>query len=204
MTNHARQLALVTGAASGIGYELARCCALHGFDLVVAADNPDTHRAAGSFRQLGINADALHVDLGTSEGVDLLLAQTDGQPIEVLIANAGLGLTRPFMVQSFTDIQRVIETNVTGTLRLIQRVARPGPQNAVYNGTKAFIDSFSHTLREELHQDGITVTYLKPTPAMAGFAWQAEVGDAAVARACFKALMEGEAEIVIGLAGEVS
>src|SRR5262249_11446994 len=158
------------GASTGIGHELAKCCAAHGFDLVVAADEPQIHVAAATFRSLGATVEALEVDLATTEGVDRLCAAVAGRPVDALLANAGRGVGRAFLDQAWDEARHVIDTNVTGTVYLVQRVGRdmrargagrilivgsiagfvPGAYQAVYNGTKAFLDSFSFAIRTEL------------------------------------------------------
>jgi short-subunit dehydrogenase len=177
-----RPFAIVTGASSGIGYQLAMLCARNGFDLLVAADQPEIHQAACEFRTMGVEADAVRVDLATRVGVDRLYDATAGRPVDALFANAGHELGRAFLDQDFNQFRHVIDTNITGTIYLIQRIARdmrergqgrilitgsiagliPGPFQAVYNGTKAFIDSFSLALRAELKDSGVTVTCLVP------------------------------------------
>jgi NAD(P)-dependent dehydrogenase (short-subunit alcohol dehydrogenase family) len=84
-----RPLAVVTGASTGIGYELAKCCAEHGFDLVVAADEPEIDGAAEDFRALGAEVDAVEADLATREGVENLYRALAGRPVDALLANAG-------------------------------------------------------------------------------------------------------------------
>src|SRR3954470_20954550 len=157
----ARRLAIVTGASTGIGYELARRCAENGFDVIVAADEPAIETAAADIRQLGVAAEAVEADLSTLEGVERLYAATAGRPVDALLANAGLGLGHGFLDQDFAAVRRVIDTNITGTLYLIQKIARdmrqrgygqilisgsiagftPGTYQAVYNASKAFLDS---------------------------------------------------------------
>ncbi|WP_373038900.1 SDR family NAD(P)-dependent oxidoreductase [Variovorax sp. KK3] len=169
-SSSASGLAIVTGASSGIGFHLARCCAEKGYELLIAADESEIEQAASELRSIGSKVEAVQADLSTTEGVDTLLAAAGGRPVEALLANAGRGLGRGFLDQDFADARRVIDTNVTGTLYLIQKVARemrarnrgrilitgsiagfiPGSFQAVYNGSKAFIDSFSLALRNEL------------------------------------------------------
>jgi uncharacterized protein len=184
MPQDTRPLALVTGASTGIGYELSKCCAKNGFDLAVVADEPAIIQAAEDFRALGANVEAVEADLSTTDGVDQFLAAVSrlNRPVEALLANAGRGLGRAFLDQDFADEMRVVNTNITGTIYLIHRVGRdmqarrdgkilivgsiaglmPGAYHAVYNGTKAFLDSFSFALRHELNNTGVTVTCLMP------------------------------------------
>ncbi|MBV9960091.1 MAG: SDR family NAD(P)-dependent oxidoreductase, partial [Acidobacteria bacterium] len=122
MSAHPRQLAIVTGASTGIGYELAKICAQNGFDLVVAADEPLINQAAEDFRKLGAEVEAVETDLATTEGNDKLLAAVKGRPVDALLANAGRGLGHGFLDQDFREVRHVIDTNITGTIYLIQKV----------------------------------------------------------------------------------
>ena len=124
MTSDTRPLAIVTGASSGIGYELAKCCAEHGFDLLIAADQPAINDAAQEFRALGVAVEAVEADLATLDGVDRLYAATKGKPVEALLANAGHGLGHAFLDQDFNTVQHIIDTNITGTIYLIQKVGK--------------------------------------------------------------------------------
>ncbi len=121
MDQNARPLALVTGASTGIGYELAKCCAQNGFDLVIAADEARIEEAARELRGLGATVEAVEADLASTDGVDKLygVAQRLGRPVEALLANAGRGLGKALLDQDFAEIMRVVNTNVTGTLYLI-------------------------------------------------------------------------------------
>lgn len=224
-----RPLAIVTGASTGIGYELARCCARNGFDLVVAADETEIQNAADHFRTLGVEVTAVEADLATIEGVEELYAATGGRAVDALLANAGRGLSRGFLDQDFNDVIRVIDTNITGTIYLIQKVARdmrrqksgkilitgsiagftPGAYQAVYHASKAFIDSFSFALRAELKDTGITVTCLMPGATETEFFDRADLQDtkvgqsskdnpADVAETGFKAMMNGDGDVVTG------
>lgn len=223
------QLAVVTGASSGIGLELAKQCAANGFDLVIAADDPAIEQAAGELRKLGAAVETVQADLATLEGVDRLYAALKGRTVDALLANAGHGLGHGFLDQDFAEARHVIDTNITGTLYLIQKVGRdmrarnqgrilitgsiagymPGSFQAVYNGTKAFIDSFSFALRDELKDTAITVTCLMPGPTDTEFFERADMMDTAVgqgkkddpamvAKVGFDAMMKGEGDVVAG------
>ncbi len=229
MSSHERPFAIVTGASTGIGYELARCCADNGFDLLIAADEPTIRDAARTLSRAGGQVHALEVDLATDGGVDRLYEAAHGRPIDALLANAGRGLGHAFLDQDFEAVRHVIDTNITGTVRLIHRAGRdmraqrrgrilitgsiagfmPGTYSAVYNGTKAFIDSFALALRAELKDTGVTVTCLMPGATETEFFERAgmldtKVGQAKkddpsdVARIGFEAMMQGEADVVSG------
>ena len=119
-----------------------------------------------------------------------------------MLANAGHGLGRGFLDQNFEDVRHVIDTNVTGTVYLVQLVGRsmrsrgrgrilltgsiagfmPGTYQAVYNATKAFVDSFSFALRAELKDTGVTVTCLMPGATETDFFERADMLDTAVGR----------------------
>jgi short-subunit dehydrogenase len=229
MPDSARPLAVVTGASTGIGYELAKICAQEGHDLLIAADEPAIHTAATEFRGLGAHVDAVEADLATVEGVDRLYAAIRGRPVAALLANAGRGLGKTFLEQDFTDIRRVIDTNVTGTVYLLHKVGRdmrgrdsgrilivgsiagfmPGTYQAVYNATKAFLDSFSWALRAELKDTHVTVTCLMPGATETEFFERADLMDTKigqakkddageVARIGFDAMMKGKGDVVSG------
>jgi len=229
MTAAQRPLAVVTGASAGIGYELAKICARNGFDLLIAADQPEIHDAAQEFRTLGGEVEAVEADLATLEGVDRLYQAARGRPVDALLANAGHGLGGAFLDQDFSQARHVIDTNITGTIYLIQKVGRdmrargagrilvtgsiagfiPGAFQAVYNGTKAFIDSFSFALRNELKDTGVTVTCLMPGATETEFFERAEMTDtkvgtmkkddpADVAKTGFEAMMRGDGDVVAG------
>jgi short-subunit dehydrogenase len=221
--------AIVTGASSGIGRELAIIAARDGYDLLLAADTAGLAEVADVCRQAGSTVETLEVDLATQDGVDQLYAATQGRAVDALFANAGHGLGRGFLDQDFDEVRHVIDTNITGTIYLIQQVARdmaelgsgkilitgsvagymPGTFQAVYNGTKAFIDSFSFALRNELKDSGVTVTCLMPGATETEFFERADMLDtkvgtdekddpAEVAQAGFDAMMRGDGDVVAG------
>ncbi|HUD93686.1 SDR family NAD(P)-dependent oxidoreductase [Sphingobium sp.] len=227
----ADKYAIVTGASTGIGFELASIAAKSGYDLLVAADEELIDAAARDLRLHGVSVDAVQVDLSTLDGVDTLLAATAGRRIDLLCANAGRGLGHGFLDQNVADWRRVVDTNITGTLYLLQRVLKgmvardggkvlitgsiagfiPGSFQAVYNGTKAFVDSFADALRNEIKEaKGVTVTTLMPGPVETEFFDRADMLDTSVgasesksdpvvvARDGWNAMMKGDAHIVSG------
>lgn len=101
-----KKLALVTGTSTGIGLELARCCARNGFDLLIAADEPSIEQAAEDLQADGAKVEAVQADLASTEGVDKLYSATSGRPIDVLVANAGIGLGHAFLDQDFSKARR--------------------------------------------------------------------------------------------------
>ena len=223
-----RKFAIVTGASSGIGLELARLAAQDGYDLLVVADTPLVD-ASAALKDLGVEVRSVETDLSTGPGVDRLLDAAGGRDIDLLCANAGHGLGHAFLEQQPREWRHVIDTNITGTLLLIQRVARemvarnegkilvtgsiagflPGSFQAVYNGTKAFLDSFTEALRNELKDTNVTITNLMPGATETEFFARAEMLDtrvgtqkkadpAAVAGDGWKALMAGKGHVVSG------
>jgi short-subunit dehydrogenase len=229
-----RPLAVVTGASSGIGYELARLCVEHGYDLAIAADEYSIAEAKEALEGLGANVKAVQTDLSTEDGVDKLIELIGGTPIDILCANAGHGLGHGFLDQAWNDARHVIDTNVVGTLYLVHNLAQgmrkrgsgrilftgsiaglmPGSFQAVYNGSKAFVDSFSFALRNELKDTGVTVTCLMPGPVETAFFERADMMDtrvgqgkkadpAKVAKTGFDAMMKGEGDVVAGFMNKV-
>jgi short-subunit dehydrogenase len=231
-----RPLAVITGASSGIGFELAKLAATEGYDLVVAADEPEIHEAAQLLTTNGAAVEAVEADLATLEGVDRLfeVIKNSGAPVEILIANAGRGLGHGFLDQDFTKAKRVVDTNVTGTIYLVHKVGNamrdanrgkilltgsiagfmPGTFQAVYNGTKSFINSFAFALRNELKETDVTVTCLMPGATETRFFERAEMLDtkvgqqekddaADVAKTGWAAMMRGDGDIVSGIKNKI-
>lgn len=229
-----RPLAVVTGASSGIGYELARLFAEDGYDLVVAADTALAEAVQG-LEHLGARVEAVQADLATEEGVQTLVDRIGDRPVDALAANAGHGLGQGFLDEAFDDILHVINTNITGTIRLAWLLGRrmrdrgqgwilftgsiaglmPGSFQAVYNASKAFVDSFSFALRNELKDTGVSVTVLMPGVTDTAFFERAGLLDtrvgqddhkmdpADVAKAGYRALMRGDGDVVAGLGNKV-
>ena len=117
-----RPFAIITGASTGIGFELAKRCAKEGYDLLIAADEVEIEKAAGSLREGGDEVEAIQADLATTEGVDKLYAAAKGRQVDALLANAGRGLGHAFLDQDFAKARRVVDTNITGTVYLIHKV----------------------------------------------------------------------------------
>jgi uncharacterized protein len=211
------RLALVTGASSGIGLELARRFDADGFEVISVAEDvpPEVGRP-------------IRIDLATPEGVEELAAQVRPLPIEALVLNAGIGAGGAFVTDTrLEDELRLIDLNVRSTVHLAKlllppMVARgegrvlftssiastmPGPFQAVYNASKSFVQSFALALRNELKDSGVTVTSLMPGPTDTEFFERADMLDtrvgsgdkddpADVARAGYEALMAGEERAV--------
>lgn len=227
----ADKFAIITGASTGIGFELAGLAAKDGYDLLIVADEMQIVAAADDLRARGATVDAIEADLSTIEGVDRLIAAAKGRRIDLLCANAGKGLGHGFLDQAVADWRRVVDTNITGTLYLLQNVLRdmvarddgkilvtgsiagfiPGSFQAVYNGTKAFVDNFTDAIRNEIKDSkGVTLTTLMPGPVETEFFDRADMLDtsvradpnksdaAVVAKDGWDAVMDGKASIVSG------
>lgn len=225
-----RKLAVVTGASSGIGLELARCCAKNGYDLVIASDEDEIEAVAEELTRENVSVTPLKIDLAVQESVDLLCDLLADRPVDALLANAGHGLGHAFLDQDFSEITHVLNTNITGTIYLVHKIGQnmkaqgegrilltgsiagymPGSFQAVYNGTKAFIDSFSYALREELKETGVTVTCLMPGATDTNFFDRADMLDTKVgqgkkddprevAESGFQAMLNGEDAVIFGV-----
>jgi short-subunit dehydrogenase len=227
-----RPLAAVTGASRGIGYELAKQFAEHGFDLVIAADSDAINQAAQELKALGVNVESVQVDLAQYDGVEQFYQKikSSGRPLDAVAINAGVGVGGDFTRE--TDLQdelKLIDLNVKSAVHLAKRVAKdmvargqgrilftssiaatmPAPFELVYGASKAFLQSFSQGLRNELKDTGITVTALMPGPTETNFFHRAGMDDtkvgtsekdsaAEVAREGFEALMAGKDHLVAG------
>jgi short-subunit dehydrogenase len=228
-----RKFAVVTGASSGIGFELAKQFAANQFDVLIAADE-GLDGAAQKLNGTGEYGEitSIKADLSTREGVGVLydaILQT-GRPVDALAANAGIGHGHAFLDQSREDWMRIIDTNIIGTLDLLYLVGKdmrkagsgrilitssiasqlPGAFQAVYNASKAFLQSFSFALRNELKDSGVSVTALLPGATETEFFDRADMKDtkvgqakkddpADVAAAGYEALMDGRGDVVYGL-----
>lgn len=199
-----RPLAVVTGASSGIGYELAVQFVEHGYDVVVAAEDTAIQRAAADLRRDGgPEVYPVQVDLATPDGVRRLAGEVTGlgRPVDALALNAGRGAGGDFVGGTdLADELTVIDLNVRSTVHLaklllpdmVRRGAgrvlftssiaatMPGAYQAVYNASKSFVQSFAEGVRNELKDSGVTVTSLMPGPTDTEFFDRADMTDTRV------------------------
>jgi len=222
----------VTGASSGIGYELAKQFAQNGFDLLITATGANIDEAAQAFKALGAKVEVVQADLATYDGVEMLYKAitSTGHPVDAIAINAGVGVGGDFTRETnLNDELNLINLNVVSSVHLAKRVIKemvergkgrilftssiaalmPGPFEAVYAASKAFIQSFAEALRNELKDTGVTVTALQPGPTDTNFFHRAGMDDtkagadtkddpAKVAKQGFDALMAGDDHIIAG------
>jgi len=225
-------LAVVTGASSGIGLELAKQFAQHGFDLFIVADSAKITEAENILKSYNVSVSAAQVDLAKPAGVEELygLIRRTGRPIDAIALNAGVGAGGDFVRETLLDADmNVIDLNVRSTVHLAKLVLKdmvqrgsgrvlftssiaatmPGTLNAVYNASKAFVQSFAQAIRNELKDTGVTITALMPGATETNFFHRAGMDDtkigssekddpADVAKTGFEALMAGEDHVVAG------
>ncbi len=199
--------ALITGASSGIGFELARCFARDGYELIlVARDRQDLEQAAQKLNTefAGVKAHVVPCDLSKPEGPEQLYTETKrlGLQVNVLVNDAGFGEYGPFVE---TDLQKelgMIQLNVASLVHLTklylkEMVTRnegrilqlgsvvsfmPNPLQAIYAATKAFILSFSESIQNELKDTNVTVTILCPPETDTNFFKVANMEDTRIAQ----------------------
>jgi short-subunit dehydrogenase len=198
----ADQLALVTGASSGIGYWLAKELAGRGYDLVVCSAGQRLEGAVADLRNSGVEVTAVQADLATREGVDKLwdTVRGLGRPVDVACINAGVGVGGLFADTDLDEELNMVELNCTGTVHLAKHVVKQmlqlnagkilftasiagemvAPREAVYAATKAFVLSFAHSVRYELRDTGVKVTALQPGPTDTDFFHRAGMDDTKV------------------------
>lgn len=198
-----RQLAVITGASSGIGFELAKVFAAEGFDLLIAAEDGELTTALDELKGSGVSVEAHRVDLASEAGVIELYRhiQNTGRPVDALALNAGIGAGGAFATETkLADEMKLIDLNVRSTVHLCKLVladmverdqgrilftssiasTMPGAFQAVYNASKSFVQSFALAIRNELKDTGVTVTALMPGPTDTEFFERAEMEDTKV------------------------
>jgi short-subunit dehydrogenase len=203
---YGRGLALVTGASTGIGFELAKVFGENGYDLVLVAENREKLNHAA--RELSALNNppvtyAVVADLSTSSGVESLYeyVQELERPVDLLAANAGVGVYGDFARETeLEDELAMIHLNVTSQVHLTKLIVRdmvrrgagdilitssiaatmPGPRASVYAATKSFLRSFGEGIREELADTGVNVTVLMPGATETDFFERADMEDTKV------------------------
>lgn len=201
MSTDAQQggLAVVTGASTGIGRALARQFAVNGFDLVIAADEPEIHEAARELAAYGREVVPVEVDLATPEGVETLHGQVTAldRPVDALALNAGMGVNGRFYENPLDKELKLVDLNVRSTVHLAHLVLQgmvrrgsgrvlvvasiagkaPGPYHTTYAASKAFDHYFAEGIRHELADTGVSVTSLMPGPTETAFFDRADMRD---------------------------
>ena len=196
------KLAVVTGASSGIGYNLAKVFAENGFDLIIASHGDRLEEAEADFKQLGAQVVAIHADLASYDGVDEFWRQVEavGRPIDAAAINAGVGVGGLFAETDLHQEINLIRLNVEGTMHIAKHVVKKmvaqgsgkilftasiasemvAPREAVYAASKAFDLSLAKSLRDELEGTGVSVTALQPGPVDTDFFHRAGMDDTQV------------------------
>ncbi|MHA7649256.1 SDR family NAD(P)-dependent oxidoreductase [Mycobacterium sp. ML4] len=201
-------LAMITGASSGIGFELAKCFAEHGYDLVIAAEDAGIDDAATRLRRCGVHVRPIRVDLRTGKEVEKLYRQVsaEGRPLDAAALNAGVGLGGSFVDSSVEDALSLIDLNVRSVVHLARLIlpdmvqrnsgkllftssiasTMPGSHQAVYNASKSFVQSLSEALHDELRKTDVTVTALMPGVTDTNFFRRAGMANTRVGRMSLK------------------
>jgi short-subunit dehydrogenase len=211
MTETTTLLALVTGASSGIGRELAKQFAAHDFDLVLCAEDAGLEGIAAQLRaSAGADVRTVQADLSTYDGVEQLYAaiSADGRPLGAAALNAGVGLGGAFLDTDLAAELKMIDLNVVGTVHLAKRLlpdmvaqgagkilvtssiasTMPGSFQSVYNATKSFLQSWTEALQNELKDSSsnVTITSLMPGPTDTNFFHRAGMDDTPVGKSSSK------------------
>jgi short-subunit dehydrogenase len=202
--NDTKPIALITGASSGIGLELAKQFAQNGHDLIVVAeDGPNLNGAASMLRELGGGrVETVVADLAQHGGARQVFDEVQrlGRDVDVLVNNAGVGVYGKFIETSLEEEVSMIHLNTIAYVQLTKFFAplmvrrgagrilitasvaskMPTPYLTVYGATKAFVYEFAQGLREELHDTGVTVTALLPGPTDTNFFDRAHANDSKI------------------------
>jgi short-subunit dehydrogenase len=198
----ANQLALVTGASSGIGRSLARELARQGYDLIVCSAGPRLTEVTAELATSGVAVQEIKADLATQDGIDELWSAVKAaqRPLNIACLNAGVGVGGLFAETDLKEELNMVNLNCAGTVHLAKHVVQKmvdqnsgrilftssiagemvAPREAVYAATKAFVLSFAHSLRYELRETGITVTALQPGPTDTDFFHRSGMDDTKV------------------------
>src|ERR1700710_1131267 len=202
MTESSRPFAIVTGASSGIGLELARQFAGDGYDLLLCAEDDGIFAAADDLRASGSAGEAVQKDRRSYDGVEALYAAATkgGRVVDAAALNAGVGKGGAFVETELSAELSIVALNVASTVHLAKRLLQdmnarnagkilitssiastmPGSFQAVYNASKSFLQSFALALRDELKDTGVTITALMPGPTDTEFFERADMLDTKV------------------------
>lgn len=198
-STHKGEYAVITGASSGIGYELAKVFAKNGFDLLICAEDKGIYDACNTLKAMNVNVDVCLCDLATYEGVEMLAdtIKSTGRKTDVICMNAGVGVGGDFTKTDLTRELQMVSLNIDSIVHLTKRVlpvlisqgagrimytssiagTMPGPYYAVYAATKAFVQSFAEAIRFEVKDKGLTVTSLQPGATETNFFARANMLD---------------------------
>lgn len=227
-----RKLAVVTGASCGIGYELAKIFGENGYDLLICSSSDKIFDAKKNLEETSARVEAQRIDLSLPHGAEELFKhiEAQGNHLAVIAINAGIGVGGDFARQTkLEDEIQLINLNVVSSVRLAKLATKmmleqgegkilftssiaatmPGPFEAVYAASKAFIQSFALAIRNELSDTKITVTSLMPGPTDTDFFHRANMDEtrvgrsdkddpAQVAKEGYDALMSGSDHVVAG------
>lgn len=199
-----RPLALITGASSGIGYQLAQQFIFNGYDAIIAAEDNGVVAATASLARGGASVEGFRVDLRDADGIEQLYKAVveDGRPLAAAALNAGVGRGGRFVDTELADDFDIVDLNVRSTMHLAKLVLRdmvrrnsgtmlftsstpaamPGSHQPVYNASKSFVQSLTEAVRDELRGTDVTVTAVMPGPAHANFLRRATMDDTVLSR----------------------
>lgn len=211
-----KPLALITGASSGVGYEIAKQFAQNSYDLVIVSENPAVVEAAQACRSIGANVESFVIDLSESSGVEELKAKMlgMGRAVDALAINSGIG-NREVSKYGIDEELALINLNIVSSVQLTRHFIKgmlkhrrgkilftssvegkmPTSLQAVYRASKSFIQTYADTVRLELQGSGITVTEIVPYASENHFAQSAEE----VASHGFQYMMSGEGHVEAGI-----
>ena len=215
-----RPFAIVTGASSGIGYELAKQFAKHDFDLLIAADGDGIHQAAHDLAAFGTEVEPIQINLADHDGTHQLISviQSTGRPVDVAAINAGVGVSGRFIETDLADEMNMVRLNVLSLLHFTKYIVKHMVErgngrifitSSIAGATKAFERFLAQSLREELKDTGVTITALMPGATETNFFQRAGAEDtklgasekddpAEVAQEGFEALMAGKDHVITG------
>lgn len=218
-TNGTRPFAVITGASTGIGLELAHQFAQNGFDILIASASEEILEAQDELEAYGTDVECIEVDLATYNGVELLTKaiKSYNRPVDALAINAGVGVGGDFTETSLKEEISMINLNAISAVHLTKNLlpdmyenrsgrimytssiasVMPSPFEAVYAATKAFITSFAEGIRNEAKDHGVTVTILMPgaNNTKVGSEGKYDNEPSEVARQGFEAMMNGEERV---------